>query len=284
MIAAKVSPGAAQDVEIMWKNTGTAGNIVAHERTLTLYKSSNISEASATTDTTATNTTSDALLDSMTLTPGAGDYLALFSSSYLNGTGAAQAMFSSLYVNSVQTGHTERQPVHEGSLDNTDIPMMTNGVVSPGASQAVEVQWRGGITETRTAHERTFVLIKEAATNNTPTITSVTDSPDPVTVGSDVTFSVDWNDADAGENIKVKICKTDALSAQNCTGGVWATSTAFTTSDPEAVSYTSQSADVDTSPNSYYAFVCDDGAACSTSSSGTFTVNAVRTAPDVKFR
>lgn len=107
-------------------------------------------------------------------------------------------------------------------------------------------------------------------TNNSPTITSVTDSPDPVTVGKDINFSVDWNDVDAGENIKVKICKTDSLTNQNCDGGYWATSTVFTTNDPETVSYSVQTGDEGT--HNYYAFVCDDEGACSASTSGSFTV------------
>lgn len=113
--------------------------------------------------------------------------------------------------------------------------------------------------------------------NATPSITSVTDSPDPVVVGNNVSFSVDWNDTDAGENIKVKICKTDVLASQNCSGGFWATSSSFTTSDPEAPTYTAQTADIASSPNDYYAYVCDDEGACVASGSGTygtFSVNA----------
>jgi hypothetical protein len=124
---------------------------------------------------------------------------------------------------------------------------------------------------------------EENAPNFTPTITSVTDSPDPVMAGNAVSFSVDWSDANAGENVKVKICKTNSLTGQNCDGGYWATSTAFTTSDPEAPAYTAQTADIATSPNSYYAFVCDDEAACSSSSSGSFSVT-VNTNVDVKAR
>jgi len=108
-----------------------------------------------------------------------------------------------------------------------------------------------------------------------PTITSASDSPDPVTEGNDITFSVDWNDADSGEQVKAKICKTDSLTSQNCGGGFWATSTAFTTTDPEAVSYTTTNPDVGT--QNYYAFVCDDDANCSASTSGTFVVDAAVT-------
>jgi hypothetical protein len=161
-IVAKVTVTAGQAVEVRWKNSGTAGNITAYQRTLTLYKvdPASISEATATTDATSTATT-DGLLTGMTLTPGAGTYLALFSSTYRNLTGGTQTISSSLYVNAVQTAASQRQPVWESSLDNTNIPVATNDVVSPGAGQAVEVWWRGSITETRTARARTLVLLKQ---------------------------------------------------------------------------------------------------------------------------
>lgn len=112
--------------------------------------------------------------------------------------------------------------------------------------------------------------------NATPSISSVADSPDPVNAGSDVTFSVNWADDDAGENVKVKICKTDVLSSQNCSGGYWATSTSFTTDDPKSVTYTAQASDVGV--QNYYAYVCDDEGACVSSgggTAGTFTVNVI---------
>lgn len=123
----------------------------------------------------------------------------------------------------------------------------------------------------------------EWTTNSTPAISSVSDSPDPIVADNSVTFSVNWADDDAGENIKAKICKTDSLTSQNCDGGFWATSTAFTTSDPEIVTYAALEADIATSPNSYYAFVCDDEGVCSSSSSGSFSVNTPGFVP-VKMR
>ena len=171
-ILAKVAPTAGQAVEVRWRNSGAAGIITAHQRTLTLYKvdAANIFEATDTADTTSTATT-DALLPSMTLTPGAGDYLALFSSSFFYGTIAVSPVtFHSFYVNGVKIAHTERQPVHEASIDLTNIPVATNGLVSPGASQAVEVRWRSSTADLRTAHERTFTLLKAAAGTSTTDI------------------------------------------------------------------------------------------------------------------
>jgi hypothetical protein len=164
-IFCKVSPGAAEVVDIKWKRASGSGTITCHERTLTLYAVSGgqLTEVSATADDTATNTT-DTLLDSMTITPGAGDYLALFSQSHRYGTIAAHMnTYFSIYVNSVQTSHTERDAKHEDTIDNSDICAMTNGKVSPGAAQAVEIQWRSSATDSRNSHERTFLLLSEAA-------------------------------------------------------------------------------------------------------------------------
>lgn len=141
-------------------------------------------------------------------------------------------------------------------------------VVSSVASY--DSQWDLGGSADWTGLLATF---KEPATNNAPTITSVTDTPDPVDIGQEIDFSVDWNDADAGDVIKAKVCKTDSLTNMVCDGGHWATSTAFITTDPEVVSYTALEADVGS--NNYYAFVCDDDEDCSASTSGTFSVDDI---------
>ena len=108
------------------------------------------------------------------------------------------------------------------------------------------------------------------SSNSTPSITSVSDSPDPVAAGNDIYFSVNWSDADAGEMVKALICKTNSLTGTSCTDGAWCTSSVYTNRDPETCSYTTQTADIGT--QNYYAFVCDDGGACSASVSGTFVV------------
>jgi len=113
-----------------------------------------------------------------------------------------------------------------------------------------------------------------AAGNSAPTITSVTDSPDPVAAGATVYFNVDWNDTDS-DYAKMLICKTDALSGSDprtCTGGGWCSSV-LTNRDPESCYYQTSLAEASTTPYNYYAFVCDDQDACSVSTSGTFTVS-----------
>ena len=114
------------------------------------------------------------------------------------------------------------------------------------------------------------------AANAAPTISSVADYPDPEKVGNDITFSVDWNDADAGELVKIHICKTDTLSSYACeTNQVWCETGTASDDDPETCTYPTTSGDIGS--NTYYAFVCDDEDSCSDYTSSTFTVEAVST-------
>lgn len=114
--------------------------------------------------------------------------------------------------------------------------------------------------------------------NSAPTVSSISDSPDPIGVGAELNFSVDWNDGDAGEMVKIHICKGSgiATSTQTCSDGSWADSEeVFTNQDPLSVVYITQESDKGSAHN-YWAFVCDDSNACSDGTSGTFTVENQR--------
>lgn len=128
----------------------------------------------------------------------------------------------------------------------------------------VKVTDTGGLTDTD------VVRITVNAVNDAPTITSATDAPDPVTEGNDITFTVNWNDVD-DSTTKIHLCKTNAITGQTCDGGSWCDSPSFTTDDPASCDYTTQSSGTN---KWYYAFACDDDDACSSSDSGTFTVEA----------
>ncbi|OGL87848.1 hypothetical protein A3I42_00530 [Candidatus Uhrbacteria bacterium RIFCSPLOWO2_02_FULL_49_11] len=128
------------------------------------------------------------------------------------------------------------------------------------------------------------ISIKPAsAANSAPTVASVSDTPDPTNPNRSVTFATDWNDGDSGETAKVKICKSNSLTNQVCDGGSWASSTAFTTNDPEYLVYDVAGGDAGQTRD-YWAFVCDDEAACSAGTAGSFSVNAVSSVPNVRFR
>ncbi|HCM51544.1 TPA: hypothetical protein DIS56_00170 [Candidatus Saccharibacteria bacterium] len=228
-IAAKVSPTAGQAVEVKWSRQAGSGTITAHERTLTLYKTdaSNIFEAPATADTSSTSTT-DVLMESMTLTPGAGDYLALFSSSLGLGTvGSTLSPYHSIYVNEVKTAHTERIAGWDASIDLADLAIMTNGVVSPSAGQAVEVRWRASAADSRTARERTFLLLKSppATASTTGTATATINEGAIVAGGKTVilTLTNDTYVPATSERVTPVIEAADATNSGNDTAsGSWA--------------------------------------------------------------
>jgi RHS repeat-associated protein len=118
--------------------------------------------------------------------------------------------------------------------------------------------------------------------NAAPAIGTVSDSPDPVSVGNAVTFSAGWTDAT--DTVRVVVCKTNAVSTGSCPGGAWAIGE-LTASSPATVTYTPVQADIGT--RNYWAFVCDSLNACSSSVTGAFTVQnrapaigAVDDAPD----
>lgn len=146
--------------------------------------------------------------------------------------------------------------------------------------------WAENIGWIKFDHTQTSYTLQttwSSSVNTAPTITSVSDYSDPVEVGTDVTFSVDWNDADA-EGIKMLICKSDAITAAtpSCDGGEWCSNkNDYDSTDPITCSYTTQSGDVNGSKN-YYAFVCDDDDECSASDSSTFTV--VVAGPSVRIK
>jgi len=106
-------------------------------------------------------------------------------------------------------------------------------------------------------------------TNNPPTISSVTDSPDPVVTGNSITFSVTWSDSDDNGQ-KLLICKTNSLSGTSCSGGQWCSATISGGSGTDSCSYTTSDSDVGS--NDYYAFVCDSLGSCSSGTYGSFTV------------
>jgi hypothetical protein len=105
-----------------------------------------------------------------------------------------------------------------------------------------------------------------------PTIASVTDSPDPVSRGSSVSFDFDWADGDT-EPIKAKLCSTNSLTNQLCDAITYATSSVFTYDDPETLTYSTKESDGTTL--TWWGFVCDDSGACSAGTSGNTTITNI---------
>jgi len=175
IIAATVSPGAGEVVEIKWRRDASTETLRTHERTLTLMKvaSGDIVEATATADDVVTGT-SEVLLNSMTLTdPGANEWLVIFSSSYRYTTSIAAPnidTFFSLYLAAIQEANTERDFMMDVSVDLADMPCFTAALVTPaGGTDDIDVRWRSSsATEERAAHERTLVAVREAAAVDLP--------------------------------------------------------------------------------------------------------------------
>lgn len=149
-----------------------------------------ISEVSANADFSMTAAT-DTLINAMTLTPGAGDYLAVFTMHLECPAAAADELLTfSIYVGGAQITHTEREVTCEGSIDLARLPVALSAWITPTAGQAVEARYRVS-ANTHVAKFRTLALFPKAAadfqqdTNLGPqTISSGTDT---LLTGADLT-------------------------------------------------------------------------------------------------
>ena len=113
------------------------------------------SEATATSSTTTTSS-SYAAMSGMTLTPGAGTYLCLFSTSLSSSSSNAEINVS-LYANGSQIAVTESKVSLFKSGDIVD--MATNKVVTVAAGQAIDIRWKTA-SGTATAYARVLTLVK----------------------------------------------------------------------------------------------------------------------------
>lgn len=114
--------------------------------------------ATATGSTTTTSAT-DVQMNSMTLTPGAGTYLVLFSTSVAH-SNAAGELYVSIYANGVKVADSERKRVNTDLKQNDMVTgLSTHAVVTVEATQVIEVKWRTS-TSTATAYQRNMTLVK----------------------------------------------------------------------------------------------------------------------------
>lgn len=119
-------------------------------------------EVSATADTTTTSAT-DVLINSMTITPAAGTYLAMFSST-VDHSAQSVAVVASLYSGGVLKTDSVRGvvPRFNGIGANTLSPCVaTQGLVTVNGSQAIEARWKTA-SGTATAHQRTLTILRVA--------------------------------------------------------------------------------------------------------------------------
>lgn len=112
--------------------------------------------AAATADTTFSNA-ADTLVNSMTLTPGAGTYLVWFQGSS-ESDNAADQMFPSIYSNGVQVAASERKIDVKGANKSECFSCMAT--VTVAAAQAIEGRMRNNGVNTVTVHQRQLMIQK----------------------------------------------------------------------------------------------------------------------------
>lgn len=119
------------------------------------------SEVAAAGDTTTTST-SDVLVNSMTITPAAGTYAIWFTGSVDNSTTNA-SMFMNIYNGTVAAGTieagSERAWARGGSQGDVSTPFACVAVVTVDGATVIEGGWRVS-TGTGTMHERCILAIR----------------------------------------------------------------------------------------------------------------------------
>lgn len=117
-------------------------------------------EVTATADTTTTST-SDVLINAMTITPPAGTYLTWFSTS-VDHSNQSVAIVLSIYVGGVLQTASVRSPITRpnalGANSLTQSVGIQTKVVANG-SQAIEARWKTA-SGTATSHQRTITILR----------------------------------------------------------------------------------------------------------------------------
>ena len=113
-----------------------------------------VSPATATGDTTETSLT-DVLIDSMTVTPGAGTYTVWFASDMLHSANNEDTFFS-LYANGVQVAASEIETQPDTGIR---IPVSVIGQATVAAAQDIEIRVRT-TSGTATIGNRTMIAIR----------------------------------------------------------------------------------------------------------------------------
>ncbi len=169
LLIAKISPDGSETVEIEWTRVGGTGTLECQSRSMNLIPiaDADMFLATGTVDDTD-GTTNDVLIDDMTITdPGADDYLVLFAAFDFTGSTSNNEFEVEYHVHEGGThvADTIRKHEHEGSVDNTDIPvMMTGRVTVAGATDDIQEFWQNpASTLTRTMKNRQLIAVREAA-------------------------------------------------------------------------------------------------------------------------
>lgn len=139
----------------------TVGAPLAVDSSGNLVSGLTVTQATASADTTTTST-SQVLINGMTLTPAAGTYMVWFSTS-VDHSNQVTAITTSIYVGGVQnTGSIRSVMTRTNALGaNTLTASMSTGeaTVTVNGSQAIEARW-STTAGTATAHQRTLTILR----------------------------------------------------------------------------------------------------------------------------
>ncbi len=171
--AADIDANGTNDVEVRWERVDGGGTLTCHERHLTLVKvdSGDIASDSSATSPTTTSTSFVTFggSDVITVTPGVGPWMGLFSTFTFVGAispGEDTLPIFAFHTNATENSDSVRGSLHEDSIDSTPISMNTIAFVEPTAGQAVDIRWKAiheSTALTLQCDEREMVLVREAA-------------------------------------------------------------------------------------------------------------------------
>lgn len=119
-----------------------------------------VTQANATSNTTTTSGTA-VVIGSMTITPGAGDYLVTFNASFSHSANNGSITYS-IFVNAVEVAGSQRSWSRGAGQGNVTTPAtIIHKVTGVGASEAIDIRWLTS-SATATCEERTMTVTKTA--------------------------------------------------------------------------------------------------------------------------
>jgi len=174
MIATSITVNGSEDVEIRWSRLSGAGTIFCWERSMVLHNvlPSNIFEADATAGDVDATTNLKQIEAMLINSPGANNYLILFSSYRTYGTvgGTVGELYN--LEGASAWGQSEKQWDVDGDLDNMNLPIfMHYAGTTSFASDDISAWWDGTSTNSRTLWRRNLVALAEASLYNLSGVT-----------------------------------------------------------------------------------------------------------------
>ena len=133
---------------IVWGDVGNTGATANPAQSVT-----------STADTSTTSATY-VVLNTMTVTPGAGTYLVMFSASGNGSIGAGDYRYG-IHANAVLVAQSERRQNIGGGTQVGDVAMAMHSqcLVTVTAGQAIDVRYKAS-SGTYTVHQRNLILVK----------------------------------------------------------------------------------------------------------------------------